>query len=91
MRNANFDTIVATIRELERMQAEISQEIEAAKDQIKAAMTAAGDFELLGSDYKVTWKEVTTNKLDSTALKKALPEIAAQYTKSSTSRRFLLN
>lgn len=91
MRDASFDKIIASIRELERMQEEISQEIEAAKDQIKAAMTAAGDFELLGSDYKVTWKEVTTNKLDSTALKKALPDVAARFTKSSTSRRFLLN
>ena len=91
MRDASFDKVIASIRELERMQEEISQEIEAAKDQIKAAMTAAGDFELLGSDYKVTWKEVTTNKLDSTALKKALPDVAAQFTKSSTSRRFLLN
>ena len=91
MRDASFDKVIASLRELERMQEEISQEIEAAKDQIKAAMTAAGDFELLGSDYKVTWKEVTTNKLDSTALKKALPDVAAQFTKSSTSRRFLLN
>lgn len=45
---------------------------------------------LLGFDWKVTWKPVTSNRLDSTALKKELPDIDARFMKLSTVRRFVL-
>lgn len=35
--------------------------------------------------------EITSSRLDSTALKKALPEIASQFTKQTTARRFSIN
>ena len=43
---------------------------------------------LAGADYKITWKTVTSSRFDSTAFKKAMPELAERFTKSSTSRRF---
>ena len=43
---------------------------------------------LTGADYKITWKTVTSSRFDSTAFKKAMPELAERFTKSSTSRRF---
>lgn len=39
-------------------------------------------------DYAVSWKNVTTNRIDTKALKKDLPEISQKYTKPSLSRRF---
>ena len=36
----------------------------------------------------MTWKNVTSNRLDSTALKKELPDIAARFMKQTTTRRF---
>ena len=61
-------------------------EAEAIKDTIKAEM---GDAEeLRAGEYKVTWKAVTSSRLDTTALKKALPDVAARFMKSTTSRRF---
>lgn len=53
-------------------------------------MTARNVDTLTGDDWKITWKEVTSNRLDGTALKKALPDIAAAFTKASVSRRFTL-
>ncbi len=53
-------------------------------------MDAAGTDTLLGTDWKITWKAVTSNRLDTAALKKALPDLAKQFTKTSTSRRFVL-
>lgn len=44
--------------------------------------------ELAGADWKITYKPVISSRLDSAALKKALPDVAAQFTKSATSRRF---
>ena len=41
--------------------------------------------------YKVTWKESTSNKFDSTAFKRDNPEVYNQYCKLTTSRRFLLS
>lgn len=39
-------------------------------------------------DYAVSWKNITTNRIDTKALKKDLPEISQKYTKPSLSRRF---
>ena len=37
---------------------------------------------------QATYKTVTSSRVDTTALKKDLPEIAARYTKTTTARRF---
>ena len=77
------------LKELERMQEELTAEMEAIKDEIKAAM---GDQETVTAGaYKITWKPVTTSRLDAKALKAALPDVAARFTTSTTSRRFCVN
>ena len=51
-----------------------------------------GDEELLTAGaYKVSWKTFTSSRVDTTALKKSMPEIAQQFTKQTTSRRFAIN
>lgn len=76
-------------RELRQLQALIEEaqaEAEAIKDALKAAM---GDSETVqAGEYKITWKAVTTARIDISALKKALPELAEQFTRSTTTRRF---
>lgn len=76
-------------RELSQLQAlieEAQQEAEALKDALKAAM---GDAETItAGEYKITWKPVTSSRIDTTALRKALPEVAAAFTKETTVRRF---
>ena len=39
-------------------------------------------------EYKITWKAVTSSRIDTAALKKALPDLAQQFTKTTTTRRF---
>lgn len=81
--------IEAKARELRELQALIDEaqaEAEAIKDAIKAAM---GDSEsVIAGEYKITYKSVTAARIDTTALKKALPDIAQAFTKESTTRRF---
>ena len=76
-------------RELRTLQALIEEaqaEAESIRDQIKAAM---GDNEAVqAGEYKITYKAVTTARIDTTALKKALPDIAQAFTRESTTRRF---
>lgn len=81
---------IKEIRELMRMKEELEAEITAAQDEIKAQMTAENVYEYHGTDYKVTWNEVTSTRVDTTALKKALPDVVARFTKTTTSRRFCL-
>ena len=89
MCNPNMEAKVHELMELKRMKEELEAEIAAAEDAIKAVM---GDEELLTAGaYKVSWKTFTSSRLDTTALKKALPEVAAAYTKTTTSRRFSIN
>ena len=78
------------LRELRRMADELAAEIEAVQDNLKSRMDAQGVDILSGSDWKVTWKPVTSARLDSSALKKELPEIAVRFMKQATARRFVL-
>lgn len=77
--------IESKIRELRQLQSLIEEaqtEAEAIKDALKAHM---GDAEeLKAGEYKVTWKSVTSSKLDTAALRKALPDVAERFTKKST-------
>lgn len=88
MLTKNLDSQIHELRELRRMADELAAEIDTIQDAIKAEMTAAGVDVLTGSDWKAVWKPVTTSRIDTTALKKALPDLAAQFTKTSTVRRF---
>lgn len=85
-----LDMKVKELRELRRMADELQAEIDAAQDDIKAHMDSQGVDTLAGTDWKVTWKPVTSSCMDTTALRKALPEIAERFMKSTTSRRFVL-
>lgn len=89
MSNPNLTPKITELMELKRMRDELDAEIQAAEDEIKQAM--GDDDTLLAGPFKVTWKTITSSRLDSTALKKALPEIAAQFMKQTTTRRFSIN
>ena len=75
---------------MRRMADELTAEIENIQDAIKAHMTAVDADTLTGADYKITWKTVTSSRFDSTAFKKAMPELAERFTRSTTSRRFVV-
>ena len=89
MCNPSMEAKVKELMELKRMKEELEAEIAAAEDAIKAVM---GEEELLTAGvYKVSWKTFTSSRVDTTALKKALPEVADAYTKTTTGRRFSIN
>ena len=85
----SMNEIESKVRELRQLQAlieEATAEAETIKDAIKADM---GDSEeLRAGEYKITWKAVRASRLDSKALKAALPEVVERFTKTTTTRRF---
>lgn len=90
MSKTDINETVKTIRELKRMREELDAEISASEDLIKAEMNRTSNYTILGDDYKVTWNEVTSTRVDTVALKKALPEVVEKFTKTTTSRRFCI-
>ena len=85
----SINEIEAKCRELRQLQTLIEEaqaEAEAIRDAIKAAM---GESEAVqAGEYKITWKPVKTARIDTTALKKALPDVAQAFTRETTTRRF---
>ena len=79
-------------RELRQLQALIEEaqaEAEAIKDAIKAAM---GDSESVqAGEYRITWRAVTSSRIDTSALRKALPDVAERFTKETVTRRFVIS
>lgn len=81
--------IAAKCRELRELQAlidEAQSEVDAIRDALKAAM--GGAEEMRAGEYKLTWNPVKTVKLDVKALKAALPDVAARFSRESSTRRF---
>lgn len=85
----SINEMEAKARELRQLQALIDEaqaEAEALKDAIKAAMGNSESIQ--AGEYKITWKPVKSSRIDTAALKKALPDVAERFTKETTIRRF---
>ena len=66
-----METKARELRQLLALIDEAQAEAESIKDELKTAM---GDNEAVqAGEYKITYKLVTTARIDTTALKKALP------------------
>ena len=77
------------LRQLRALIEEAQAEAEAIKDAIKAAM---GDSESVqAGEYRITWKAVTSSRIDTSALRKALPDVAERFTKETVTRRFMIS
>ena len=83
-----IETKVRKLRQLQKLIEEAQAEAEAIKDDLKSVM---GHSEcLIIGEYTITWKMITSSRIDTTALKKALPDIAEQFMKTTTNRRFIV-
>lgn len=81
---------VREIKELQQLIEEAEAEMEALKDQIKAEMESRSVEELTADVFKIRWTTVKSSRFDTTAFRKAMPELAEQFTKDTTSRRFVI-
>ena len=89
MCKANTDIIakVQELMELRRMEEELQSEIDALQEAVKSFM--GSEETMIAGAFKVSYKSVTSSRLDS--LKRDLPNVAALYTKQTTTRRFTVN
>lgn len=76
------------LKELQCMVEELTAEMDAIKDTIRAAM---GEREEVSAGaYRITYKIVTSSRMDTSAIKCELPEMAQRYTKTATVRRLVI-
>lgn len=79
---------IREVKELKAMAEELAAEITALEDEIKAEMTARNIEEMTVDIFKIRWTKVLSRRFDSSAFKKAMPELYGQFTKQMESRRF---
>ena len=84
----NTNEIMRSLAEYMRIADETAAIIDGLKDQLKAAMQAAGTDTIIGSEHKASYKTVTSSRIDTAALKKALPDVAKEYTRTTETKRF---
>ena len=85
--------IISKIEELKQWEAlmeEAKNEAEALRDAIKAEMYEMDTEELVAGSYIVRWTSVLSNRYDTTAFKKVMPDVYKAYTKQVESRRFTI-
>ena len=85
----NIDNTMKELAQYTRIMEEAAATVDSLKDEIKKYMEEHNTDILTGNEHKATYKAVTSNRIDTAALKKDLPDIAAQYTKTTETKRFL--
>ena len=86
---SELSALCTQYQELKRMREEITAEMDGIADQIKAAMGTAET--VTAGQYKIRHTTVNGSRLDSAALKKALPDIAARFTVATVQKHFTIN
>ena len=79
---------IDALKDLETLIEEAKAEAEALRDEIKAEMLSRNTEEMEAGQYIVRWTSVLTQRYDTTAFKKVMPEVYKEYTKQVSSRRF---
>ena len=72
MSTTELEMKIRELRQLQQLIEEAQAEAEGIRDVIKAHMGERE--ELRAGEYKITWKPVTSSRLDTAALRAALPE-----------------
>ena len=79
---------IEALKDLESLIEEAKAEAEALRNEIKTEMLSRNTEELEAGQYIVRWTSVLTQRFDTTAFKKVMPDVYKAYTKQVSSRRF---
>lgn len=78
------------LKELQQLIEEAEAEMETLKDELKAELEARSVNEIAADVFKIRWTTVKSSRFDTAAFKKAMPELAQQFTRQTESRRFVI-
>lgn len=86
-----IESKIKEYKELQRMADELSAEMDKIKDELKVEFENQHTDTITTNAYKISFKAVTSKRVDTTALKKDLPDVAEKFTKETTTKRFTIN
>ena len=82
---------IESLRALEELIEEAKAEAETLRDTIKQEMLNREVDTLEAGQYIVRWTSVLSQRFDSTAFKKVMPEVYTAYLKQISSKRFTIS
>ncbi len=85
----NINNIMQELAQYTRLQEETNAIVDGLKDKIKAYMQDNNLDTITGNEHKASYKTVTSSRVDTTALKKDMPEVVARYTRATETKRFI--
>lgn len=88
MKATNINNIIKEIKEYQAMQEALKAEIEALKADAVEYLKANDIDEYMCDEGKVTYREVISNRFDSTLFKKDFADVYEEYTRKTSSMRF---
>ena len=88
MANNELLNKIEALNEWEALMEEAKAEIEALRDSLKQEMLERGTEELECGQYILRYQTIVSNRFDSSAFKKTLPEVYKSFIRQSTSKRF---
>ena len=91
MSTCALETKITKMQEYEALAEEAKAEAEALRDEIKAELTQRNAEEVTTGKYIVRWTSVLSQRFDSTAFKRAMPDVYKAFTKQVSSRRFSIS
>ncbi len=86
-----LNTTARSLMDVRAMIAELEAEAEALTDKLKGAMVEQGTEALQGDGWKATWKNVVSSRFDSKSFKADHSDLYSQYSRKTTTTRFLLS
>ena len=82
---------IELLNKYEAMMEEVKAQADSIRNEIKAEMDAHDLEEMIAGQYIIRYTAVLSNRFDTTAFKKVMPEIYKAYTKQVSSRRFTIS
>ena len=91
MKATNINEVIKEIKEYQAMQDELKRQIELLKAEAVEYLESNEIDEYMCDEGKITFREVISNRFDSTSFKKDFADIYEEYTKKTSSMRFTCN
>lgn len=85
----DYNAKMAELAQYKRILEEAQATVDGLQDEIKRYMIENGIETLTGTEHKASYKPVTSTRIDTSALKRDMPDIASKYSKTSVSNRFI--
>lgn len=82
---------IELLNKYEAMVEEMKVQADTIRNEIKAEMESRELEEMIAGQYIIRYTAVLSNRFDTTAFKKVMPEIYKAYTKQVSSRRFTIS